>query len=112
MFALAASHHLDQTVARGLSFAALISGSLALIFVNRSWSQGIKETLRNANAAVWIVAVGAIATLLSVLYIPFLSDVFRFGHPRVPELAFALAAGASGALFFELVGLRGLRRVS
>jgi len=87
--------------ARALVFTTLVIANLGLIFTNRSWSRTIPETLRSPDPALWWVAGGALVFLGLVLYIPFLRNLFHFAPLHPLDLAIALAAGASGILWFE-----------
>jgi P-type Ca2+ transporter type 2C len=95
----------DSSYARAQTFATLVAGILALIFANRSWSRSIIATFRSRNGALWWVVGGAIGFLVSVLYIPYLREVFRFASLRPRDLAICFAAGALSVVWFEVVKL-------
>jgi Ca2+-transporting ATPase len=100
---------LDHTGAeasgRALAFAALVSGNLALILVNRSWQRSVLVTLAARNLASWLVVVGAALTLSAVLLVPFFSQLFRFGPVAGHDLAGAILGGALSLAWFELLKL-------
>ncbi len=89
--------------ARGLTFAALVVANMALILTNRSWWRTILETLREPNAALWWVVVGATAFLILVLYTPFLRDLFHFAPMHGLDLVICLLAGGASVLWFEFL---------
>jgi P-type Ca2+ transporter type 2C len=97
---------LDQALrvseARTLAFITLIVSNLALILTNRSWTHTVFTTMRIKNEALLFVLVGAVAFLLLVVYIPFLSKLFHFTfmHPR--DLMVAFGAGILSILWFEV----------
>jgi P-type Ca2+ transporter type 2C len=93
----------DSSYARAQTFATLVAGILALIFANRSWSRSIISTFRSHNRALWWVVGGAIGFLASVLYVPYLREVFRFASLRPYDLAICLGAGALSVVWFEVV---------
>ena len=90
-------------VVRSITFAALVTGNLALILVNRSWRLTIWQTFRQRRnrALKWILA-GA-ATLLAVLLtVPWLRHAFGFGPMRPWDWLIAVAAGLIGVAWFEI----------
>jgi P-type Ca2+ transporter type 2C len=100
----------DSSYARAQTFATLVAGILVLIFANRSWSRSIISTFRSRNSAVWWVVGGAIGFLVSVLYVPYLREVFRFASLRFLDLAICLGAGVLSVVWFEIVKLARNRR--
>jgi Ca2+-transporting ATPase len=95
----------DSSYARAQTFATLVAGIVALIFTNRSWSRSIIATFRSPNGALWWVIGGAIGFLVSVLYVPYLREVFHFASLRPRDLAICFAAGALSVVWFEVVKL-------
>jgi Ca2+-transporting ATPase len=97
--------HLGQDAAyvRAQTFTTLVAGILGLIFANRSWSQSMISTLGSPNKALWWVVGGAIAFLVSVLYVPYLREVFRFAVLPPAELAICLGAGLLSVVWFDIV---------
>lgn len=87
--------------ARALTYTTLIIANLGLILTNRSWSGTIPETLRKPNPALWWVIGGALIFLGSVLYVPFLRDLFQFAPLDFLEIAIAFMAGITSILWFE-----------
>lgn len=100
----------DSSYARAQTFATLVAGILVLIFANRSWSRSIISTFRSRNSALWWVVGGAIGFLVSVLYVPYLREVFRFASLRFLDLAICLGAGVLSVVWFEIVKLARNRR--
>jgi Ca2+-transporting ATPase len=92
--------HSDNN-ARGLTFAVLVIGNLALILTNRSWTRTIPSMLRAPNAALWWVMAGAVAFLGLVLYVPTLRELFHFAPLHTRDLVLCLLAGAVGIVWFE-----------
>src|SRR5215468_8712654 len=102
----------DSSYARAQTFATLVAGILALIFANRSWSRNIFATFRSRNGALWWVVGGAIGFLFSVLYVPYLCEIFRFAALKPYDLAVCLVTGALSVVWFEVVKLvRSKRRI-
>jgi Ca2+-transporting ATPase len=105
MFLIALRVGQTQAEARTLAFAALVVADLALILVNRSWSHTIFETLRRPNPALWLVVSGALATLVLVIYVPFLASLFEFATLHPNDVILCLAIGFASILWFEALKL-------
>ncbi|MHB1143943.1 MAG: cation-translocating P-type ATPase [Thiobacillus sp.] len=88
--------------ARALTFATLVIGNLWLILANRSWSTTLLASLRTPNPALWWVIGGTLGFLAFVLYVPGLREVFGFTTLHANDVLLALAAGATGIMWFEL----------
>jgi Ca2+-transporting ATPase len=88
--------------ARTLCFTTLIVANLGLILTNRSWSRSILSTFRLPNAALWWVLGGAALFLGTVLYLPFLKELFRFDTLHATDLILCLSAGIISILWFEV----------
>jgi Ca2+-transporting ATPase len=97
------SARLEPAAARAFVFSALVAGNLALIFSNRSRSRPVWTNLKTPNRTLWVVVAATLSTLLLVLYVPWLSDLFFFAPLAVGELAVATAWGMGGLVWFELL---------
>ena len=97
----------SENNARGLTFATLVTGNLALILTNRSWSRTILSMFKEPNAALKWVLCGAAASLILVFSVPVLRDLFRFDVPHASDVAICLAAGAISIAWFELLKVFG-----
>jgi P-type Ca2+ transporter type 2C len=93
----------SEAVARASSFVTLVLGMLALIFANRSMSRHAFAMLHAPNRALWWVVSGGLIFLATVLYVPYLREVFRFASLPASTLAICLGAGVLSALWFEIV---------
>jgi Ca2+-transporting ATPase len=87
--------------ARALTFTTLIIANLGLIMTNRSWSRTILSTLRSPNRALWWVLGGSAVFLGLVLYVPFLTSLFRLTTLHPFDLAICLSAGVVSIIWFE-----------
>jgi Ca2+-transporting ATPase len=92
--------------ARTLCFTTLIVANLGLILTNRSWSRGILSTFRSPNAALWWVLGSAILFLGTVLYMPFLKELFRFSTLHVDDILICLTTGIMSILWFEAIKMQ------
>jgi Ca2+-transporting ATPase len=102
IFGVALYRSLNENEARSLAFTALVIANLALVFINRSWTRSLWQTLRLPNAALWRVTVAALLLLAAVLYVPPLRELFRFAPLHAPDLIFCVTAGAVSVLWFEV----------
>jgi len=91
-----------------LGFAAIVAGNLAMILASRAGRGSLFAALARPNPALWWVFGGAAAALAAAIYLPPAAAVFRFAPLAAWDLAAALAAGASGVLWYEAV--KGARR--
>jgi Ca2+-transporting ATPase len=87
---------------RALTFAAIVAGNLALIFVNRSYQRTGIAMLCAPNAVLWGIAAATLGALALAIYAPPVALVFRFAPLSAGDLAIALAAGVAGVLWLEL----------
>ena len=95
------THGIDA--ARALTFVALVCSFLAIILVNRSWSQSLVGSLRNPNAALWWVVAGTILFLALVLALPAAQRLFHFAPSHARDLGVACAMGLGSVLWIEVV---------
>ena len=98
----------SEADARAVGFSALVMGNLALIFINRSWSRTIWQTIRSMTISLWAIVTGTILTLAAVLSVPPLRDLFHFSVLHLDDVLIAVFAGFFGVLGFG--ALRSLDR--
>jgi Ca2+-transporting ATPase len=96
---------LEESVVRAMTFTTLVLGNLGLIYVNRSQSRLIINTIRERNIALWLITVGVIVGLGLVLYVPLLGGLFSFSSPNFLELLLCVAAALISILWFEITKL-------
>lgn len=89
--------------ARALSFASLVVAFVAIILLNRSWTQPLVNSLRVRNPAVWGVIGGVGAFLAAILTVPALQRLFSFAPLHAADLTLSLAAGAGCLLWLEIL---------
>jgi len=93
---------LETEESRAMAFATLIVANLTLILSNASWSRSLLGTLRSKNQAMWWVVGGAFVFLALVLYVPFLSQFFRFSKLSAFDGFFCALAGIASVAWFEV----------
>jgi len=96
-----------EAAARTVGFTTLVLCTLALIATNRAWPRPLGETLRMPNTPLRWVSGGALVVLALVLYVPFVSRLFRLSAAGPGDLAICVLAGAVCVGVFEA-----LKRVS
>lgn len=100
LFVLSTKFGKSELEARSFAFTSLVLSNLMLIVVNLSWNQSIYQILRSGNRTLLIVVVGAILSLLVVLYMPFFSDLFHMAPLNMFDfLLVGIMAGLSLAWF-------------
>ena len=87
---------------RALAFTALVSGNLALIFVNRSWTHTIVGGFTAKNKALWWVTGGTVGMLTLLFALPGARDLFQFAVLHPLDMVIALGAGAVSVMWFEV----------
>jgi Ca2+-transporting ATPase len=109
VFVIAIRIGLSEFDVRTLTFSTLIITNLALIFANRSLTQPIWRGWSRPNPALRWLAIGAIAVLGLVLYVPVCRDLFRLARPHPIDAGVIAAAGLAALAWMEAVKL-GTRR--
>ncbi len=88
--------------ARGAAFASLVVGNLGLVLAHRSLARTALGSLARHNQVLgWIVGLAA-ATLLLVLALPWLRELFHFSGIRPSDAALGIGAGLAGILAIEI----------
>ncbi|MDD1664889.1 MAG: cation-translocating P-type ATPase, partial [Methanomicrobiales archaeon] len=93
----------DET--RTLTFVTIVIANLALIAVNRSWSESVLATMKSPNRAFWMVIGGTLFFLAVVVALPAARDVFRFAVFNPWDLVICTFAGILSVLWFEVYKL-------
>ena len=90
---------------RSLGFAALVWGNLTMIHATRSRDRLIVQAIRSSNRVLWWITGATLAALAVSIYVRPVAAVFQFA-PLAPQLlAVSAAAGAVGALWYEVYKL-------
>jgi Ca2+-transporting ATPase len=96
--------------ARALTFTTLIISNLALILTSRKAGEGMNQGSRPSGNRI-LLGIIIISTLLliSVLYIPFLREMFRFSTLHFIDLGICLGVGILSVVWLELIQKINLR---
>ncbi len=103
IFAFAPDYGLSTDQVRGMTFAALIFGIVALILVDRSRSSSILTAISRPNRALAIVLPIVGATLAVTLFWPPVRDLFGFAALEPASLAVPPLAGLAVLLVLEVL---------
>jgi Ca2+-transporting ATPase len=103
VFLIALARGQGEQDARALTFTTLVIANLSLIFVNRSQSRLILNTLFTPNAALWWIVGGVAIALGLVLYVPYLRELFGFSLLHPIDLLVCLIAGSVSILWFDIL---------
>jgi len=96
----------SESEARTVAFAAIVLSNLALLFATRSRTRTVLATLREPNAALWAITLGALAALGAAIYVPAAAASFRFSPLGARELTVAATAGLAGVVWVDLLKLK------
>jgi Ca2+-transporting ATPase len=105
-FAVARALGRSEADGRGLAFATVVFGDLALLFVHRSWSRSMLATLRAENRAFWILVAGVAACLAALFSVSFARHLFGVGAISPLEVAACLAAAFASVAWFGVLERR------
>ena len=88
--------------ARSFAFASLVLSNLMLITVNLSWRKSIHHILLSANKVLMIVLFGTVLSLMAVLYVPFLAELFHLTPLSLGDLTLIVCVVILSLVWFEV----------
>lgn len=95
----------SENEVRSFAFASLVISNLFLIATNLSWKKNIFQILRSANRIFYYVFFGALICLAGVLYLPFLSGLFKLAPLGLIDIALIILISALSISWFEIYKL-------
>ena len=98
-------HRFGEAEARAFAFTTLVIANLALIFSNRSRTRTLLALLRTPNALLWAVTGLTLGCLVLALYVPLLTQVFRFAPLPFEYLGIACGLGLASVAWCEALKL-------
>ena len=98
----ALSRGLDEAEVRTLTFTTIVIANLLLILTNRSWTDTIIKTIRTPNKAMGWVFAGTTISLILILFIPTLQNLFMFAPVSAGDLLLCALASVVSVLWFEM----------
>jgi Ca2+-transporting ATPase len=75
--------------------------NLTLIVANLSWERDIIKTLGSENKTLWLVVGGALLSLVLVLYVPALRELFHFSVLHLDDLLIVFLTGILSVAWFK-----------
>lgn len=93
---------LDENQTRTFVFSTLVFSNLFLVVVNRSWRRGFFKTVMSTNLPFILVSVFTSLILLLAIYLPVLSNLFKFSPLSYLEVFYALSLGLLSVIWFEI----------
>ena len=101
VFLLALHYGLGEKEARTLSFVTIVFGNLLLIITNLSHRTHFLAILKGKNKSLFWVLGGTFVSLLLILYLPFLRNLFHFSLLHFKDLSLGLAVALVSLVWFE-----------
>ncbi len=95
----------NEDQARTLSFATLVIANIMLIVVNLSGSRSLVKTFNSKNKAFWFVMIGALLSLVLILIIPPIRDLFHFSPIALSDFLIAAFVGFVAVVWFKVFDL-------
>jgi Ca2+-transporting ATPase len=93
----------NQDLTRTMVFTTLIIANIVLTEVNRSFYYSVITTLRYKNPMVFYIISSTMGLLLLLLFVPFLSTLFKFKTLNANQLMLCVAIGSLSVLWYEVV---------
>jgi Ca2+-transporting ATPase len=100
----------SEAQTRTLTFVSVVASNLFLILTNRTWSKAIVTSFSARNKSLAWVIPGVLISLVLVIYVPFLQNIFKFDFINPSGLLLTLFAGFVSILWFELVKVISARK--
>ena len=95
-----------ENEARTITFAMLVFANLTLIISNLSLEESIFTKFNSHNRALWMIVVGALLSLVMVLYVPIFRELFHFSVLHFDDLITILIGGIISAVWIMLINTK------
>ncbi|HEY5589193.1 MAG TPA: cation-translocating P-type ATPase, partial [Candidatus Paceibacterota bacterium] len=95
----------SELEARSFAFSTLVLSNLMMIIINLSWTKSIHKIIASGNKILFAVFLGAILSLLAVLYIPFMADLFHLAPLYLNDFILIIVAVFVSLMWFEILKL-------
>lgn len=92
----------DDRVVRTVIYTTLLSSNIFLTLVNRSFTLPVWATLRYPNPLMPLALGASLATMLAMVYIPFVRDAFAFAVLDAGQFAACVGVGLFGVAWIEV----------
>jgi len=87
---------------RSMVFATLVTANLFLTLANRSFDYAFHRTLFYKNNMLPFILAISVGMLVAILYVPFLSQLFKMGAISAADLGWCVLAGFLSVVWFEV----------
>ncbi|MFZ6819814.1 cation-translocating P-type ATPase [Undibacterium sp. Ji22W] len=91
IYGISVSLGIAEEETRAITFAAIVTGNLGLIFLNRSLTGNLRYALSSPNPILWWVCAAATLIMVLVFTLPGLRHLFYFGNPHPSDLLISVA---------------------
>ncbi|MBK5215730.1 MAG: cation-translocating P-type ATPase [Candidatus Pacebacteria bacterium] len=95
----------SELEARSFAFSTLVLSNLMLIIINLSWVDNIYKIITSGNKVLYMVFIGALLSLMAVLYIPFMADLFHMAPLYFSDFILIGASVVLSMMWFEILKL-------
>ncbi len=96
-----ASHGETIAMARGMTLVTMLGGQMLLVLTERSTSVPMWRQSLTENPRLLPILIGTMLSLVAILYVPPVADIFRVSPPNTLHFAQALALAAISTLYLE-----------
>ncbi len=103
VFLMALYRGKGETEARTLTFATLVIANLTLIVANLSREGTLLKMLSSGNRALKLVLAGALLSLVLVLYVPALRNMFHFSVLHPDDILIVLVLGILSVAWLSIL---------
>ncbi len=97
--------------ARSFAFVSLVLGNIFLILINLSWKKYAHRILMSGNRVLIFVITCAIISLLAVLDVPFLADLFHLSPLHLNDFIIIFLVLIASLAWFEIFKLINNRKI-
>ncbi|MFN0036141.1 MAG: cation-translocating P-type ATPase [Saprospiraceae bacterium] len=102
MYHIAIGQGKNEEGVRSVVFATLVSANLFLTLSNRSFDYAFHRTLFYKNRMLPVILGISVLMLLAILYVPFLTHLFKMGVLSAADLGWCVLAGLVSVGWFEV----------
>jgi Ca2+-transporting ATPase len=102
MYHIAIGQGKNEEGVRSVVFATLVSANLFLALANRSFDYAFHRTLFYKNLMLPVILGVSVLMLLAILYVPFLTHLFKMGALPAADLGWCVLAGFGSVAWFEV----------
>ncbi len=102
-YSVAMASGVDPAVSRALAFVTLVAGNTSLMLVVRSGRRSLYQSFGMRNRIVPLLVAGTAAGVALLLWVPWVTEIFRFAPPSPALALLAVVLGFLAAAWVEPV---------